>query len=373
MRIIKLLFVILTICSCKSKPQEREQKKQAETDRVSITPEQISRAGIETGIVEKHKLKTELVVNGVVEVPPQNLVSISFPLGGFLKTTQLVPGMQVHKGELIGIIEDQSLIQLQQDYLVARNNLAFLETEFKRQQLLHDNQVNADKVYQKTKSEFDGQKILLRGYEEKLRLIGVNPSALNEQNISRSVALRSPINGYVSKVNVNIGKFVSPTDVLFELINPSDMHASLTVFEKDVANVQTGQKVMVSFVDNPSEEFPCEVILVSRNVDESRGTLIHCHFEKQPKKLLPGMFLKARISIAEMEVTAVPDEALVRIGAEEYILQSEDSSAFRLLRVESGIRDKGMVEIKNAQDILGKSIITKNAYPVMAKLKTSEE
>lgn len=373
MRTIKLILVILMICSCKSKHQESEPKKQAATDRVSMTPEQIRNARIETGIVSKHKLKSELLLNGTVEVPPQNIVSVSFPLGGYLRGTKLIPGMRVRKGEVIAFVEDQALIQLQQDYLVAGNNLAYLETEFKRQQLLHDNQVNADKVYQKTKSEFEGQKILLRGYEEKLRLIGINPSQLTEQNISQSVAIHSPINGFVSKVNVNIGKFVNATDVLFELINPSDIHAALTVFEKDVVKVKSGQKVLVSFADKPDEEYSCEVILVSGNVDENRGTLVHCHFEEQPKHLLPGMFLKARISITDAEVVAVPEDAVVRFGADEYVLQQEDGSTFRLIHVQSGITDSGLVEIKSDQDLFGKSIITKNAYPVMAKLKTSEE
>jgi hypothetical protein len=36
----------------------------------------------------------------------------------------------------------------------------------------------------------------------------------------------------VSKVNVNIGKYVNPSDVLFELINPDDIHLNLKVYEK---------------------------------------------------------------------------------------------------------------------------------------------
>jgi cobalt-zinc-cadmium efflux system membrane fusion protein len=34
------------------------------------------------------------------------------------------------------------------------------------------------------------------------------------------------------KVNVNIGKYVTPSDILFEIVNPSDIHLALTVFEK---------------------------------------------------------------------------------------------------------------------------------------------
>ncbi|MCG7860244.1 efflux RND transporter periplasmic adaptor subunit, partial [Flavihumibacter sediminis] len=97
---------------------------------------------------------------------------------------------------------------------------------------LNENKVNADKVLQQVSTEVESQQVLLKGYGEKLRLVGLQPEQLTSENLSRSVALRSPINGYVSKVNVNIGKYVNPTDVLFELINPDDMHGALTDFEK---------------------------------------------------------------------------------------------------------------------------------------------
>jgi cobalt-zinc-cadmium efflux system membrane fusion protein len=74
-------------------------------------------------------------------------------------------------------------------------------------------------------------------------LIGVDPSTLTAETISRSVALRSPIHGWVAKVNVNIGRYVQPTDVLFELVDPKDIHLALTVFEKDLPNVHVGQEV----------------------------------------------------------------------------------------------------------------------------------
>jgi membrane fusion protein, heavy metal efflux system len=44
----------------------------------------------------------------------------------------------------------------------------------------------------------------------------------------------SPVSGFVSPVKVNIGKYVTPVDVLFELVNQSDIHLALDVFEKDL-------------------------------------------------------------------------------------------------------------------------------------------
>ncbi|MGN6436028.1 MAG: efflux RND transporter periplasmic adaptor subunit [Agriterribacter sp.] len=374
MRQLIIYTCLFVFTACSQKPKEEKHIAKESTDIITLTPEQIKNAGIETGVIEKKLLNSELKVNGLVDVPPQNIVSISFPLGGYLKRTGLLPGMHVSKGEVIATIEDPALIQLQQDYLVAKARLEYAEKDFERQQVLNQNNVSADKIFQQAKAEYASQKVLVKGYDEKLRLIGINPDKLNDLNISRSVPVYSPINGFVSKVNVNIGKYVNPSDVLFELINPEDIHAALTVFEKDLGKVKPKQKVMVTFVDDPASEYECEVLLVTKNVDDNRSALVHCHFEKQPKQLLPGMFLNARIKINNTEVLAVPEEAVVRYGRDTFIFENTEGNTFRLVPVETGVTDKGMVELTStSEDLANKKIIVNNAYPVLAKMKNTAD
>jgi len=371
-----IIFSILAtgLLACGSAPKKEPVKEEVPADIVQLTPAQLSTAGIETGIVEKKTINSELKVNGMVDVPPQNIVSVSFPLGGYLKSSRLLPGMHVNRGEVIAIMEDPALVQLQQDYLMAQARLVYLEQDLARQRMLNENKVNADKVYQQAQADHTAQKVQVKGLSEKLRLIGMNPDKLTEATISRSVPVYSPINGFVSRVNVNIGKYVNPADVLFELINPDDMHAALTVFEKDIARVKPHQKVMVTFVDEPDREYECEVLLVTRNVDADRSALVHCHFEKQPDRLLPGMFLNARIMVNNVNALAVPDEAVVRYGNTEYVLQEESAGRFRLLEVETGARQGGLVEISSkAAELEGKKIIMRNPYPALSKLKNAAE
>lgn len=359
-------------CGSKKQPQPAQVTK--EVDVISLTDEQSKNAGIETAIVEKRSITNELKVNGQVDVPPQNIVSVSFAMGGYLKHTRLMPGMHVNKGEVIATMEDPALVQLQQDYLVAVSRLQYLQKDFERQKLLNENKVNADKVYQHVESEYNAQKVLVRGFAEKLRLISINPDKLNEGTISRTVPVHSPISGFVSKVNVNIGKYVNPTDVLFELINPDDMHAALTVFEKDISKVKAGQQVLVSFVDEPAVEYKCEIILVTKNVDNDRSALVHCHFEQQPRQLLPGMFLNGRIRISDASVLAVPEEAIVRYGSGEYILAVEEKNKYRLTEVRTGVKNGIWIELSSKfLELEGREIIVKNPYPVLSAIKNTAD
>lgn len=372
-KLFAILIFFLFSCKTESKKEEgASEMKDEET--IVFTSEQMKNAGIEMGEVVKQVMNAELKVNGVVDVPPQNLVSVSFPMGGYLKTTKLMPGMHVSKGEVIAIMEDQSLIELQQDYLIAKTKLVLFRQEYDRQQTLYQSNVNAEKVLQQSKSDFESQKVMVKGYSEKLRLINIDPDKLKEETISRTVPLYSPINGFVSKVNVNIGKYVNPDNVLFELINPDDIHAALTVFEKDMDKVRIGQSVMVSFADDPGKEYACEIILVTRNVDENRTGTLHCHFHNKPRQLLPGMFLNAKIRINSNPVSTLPEQAIVRYGNNEYVAEQIDVRTFRLLAVKTGLRAEGIVEIIASDGQLeNKQFVLKNAYAVLGKLKNRAE
>jgi cobalt-zinc-cadmium efflux system membrane fusion protein len=375
-RFLHYLLIAMPFLACSSadKAVVKEETAPAGNTEVTLTAEQIKKAQIMTGELSREKVNTTVTVNGVVDVPPQNMVSVSFPLGGYLKYTKLLPGMHVSKGEIIAQMEDQSLVQLQQDYLVTKAKLEYLEKEYDRQKELNAEKVNSDKTFQQVTADYTSQKVMLKGYAEKLRLINISPEGLTEDKISRRVSLYSPISGYVSKVNVNTGKFVQATDVLFELINPDDIHAALSIFEKDLGKVGIGQRVKISFVDEPEKEYEGEVILVNRNVDENRTAIAHCHFLSHPKQLLPGMFLNARIHVKESMVNVLPEEAIVRYENKEYVFVETGTGKYQMVEVTIGEKEKGKVEILSGTEILsGKKIITANAYSVLGAMKNKGE
>lgn len=368
------ITILVFLFSCGAKTETEQPVQETAEQKTTLTDAQIKSAGLLTDTIRMETLHTEILVNGVVDVPPQNMISVSFPLGGYLRTTDLLPGMHVNRGQVIARIEDPSLVQLQQDYLVAKAKLTYLELDFERQRELNADEVNTAKQFQQVQADFVAQKVTIRALGEKLRLVNIDPEKLNENTISRSVPIYSPINGFVSKVNVNIGKYVNPADVLFELINPDDMHAALTVFEKDLPFVQPRQRVKVSFVEDPLKEYECEVLLVTKNVDENRGALVHCHFETQPKQLLPGMFLNARIQVDNVKTLAVPEEALVRYANNEYLIKVTGKNTYELLPVVSGVKQEGKVAVSSTKENLTDVVVvTKGAYTVLSAMMNKGE
>jgi cobalt-zinc-cadmium efflux system membrane fusion protein len=228
---ISLLVIILTLQACGSGGTDQKDKNSEQNSAtLSLSNEQVKNAGVVVNKGEVKKISSIIKVNGKIEVPPQNMVSVSVMLGGYLKSTHLLPGTKIKQGEVIAIFEDQQYIQIQQDYLTSQEKMNYARKEYERQKDLNQSKASSDKVLQLAETEFKTQQITVRSLYEKLKLIGIRPESLNESNISRSINLYSPIDGFVSKVNVNIGKYVNPSDVIFELINPTNN--LLTSFSK---------------------------------------------------------------------------------------------------------------------------------------------
>jgi cobalt-zinc-cadmium efflux system membrane fusion protein len=359
-------------CGSDTKTENTETATAVETV-VQLSDAQLKNMTLKTGKLEKRSISSILKVNGIIDVPPQNMVSISVPLGGFLKSTKLLPGMHIAKGEIIATMEDQQYIQLQQDYLTTAANLKYAEADFNRQKELNQSKATSDKAFQQAEADYLNQKITLKSLNEKLRLIGINPDKLTENSISRSVSIPSPIDGYVSAVNVNIGKYVNPTDVLFELVNPEDIHLGLTVFEKDLDKLFIGQKVMAYTNHNSDKKYPCEIILIGKDLSDERSVEVHCHFEQYDKSLIPGMFMNADLEVKSNDALVLPDDAIVRFENKEYVFMVKDKNTFEMTEVKVGASENGFTAVSASTNLTEQSFVTKGAYTLLMKIKNKEE
>jgi cobalt-zinc-cadmium efflux system membrane fusion protein len=370
--IFLLASSLLMACGAENKTEKTAENKTVETT-VEITDAQLKNMTITIGQITEQSISSILKVNGIIDVPPQNMVSISVPLGGFLKSTKLLPGMHIAKGEIIATMEDQQYIQLQQDYLTTASNLKFLEADYNRQKELNLSKATSDKLFQLAEADYQNQKIVLKSLHENLKLVGINPENLSEKTISRSIDIRSPIDGYVSHVNVNIGKYVNPSDVLFELVNPTDIHLGLTIYEKDLDKIFIGQKLQAFTNHKPDLKYPCEIILIGKDLSEERSVEVHCHFEKYDKTLIPGMFMNAELEINSNNAKVLPDEAIVRFENVNYAFIATSKNTFKMVEVKLGSSEKGLTEVTMDDSFNNKNFVLNGAYNLLMQLKNKEE
>ncbi len=257
--------------------------------------------------------------------------------------------------------------------------LEYLEEEYKRQQQLRAEDVNATKTFQQVSSDLKVMKAKISGLEQQMALIGISSSALKKSNsISRTANLYAPIAGYIKVSNVNIGKYVAATDVLFEITGTSDLHLALNAFEKDLGKIRPGQSVKFSLSNENKYERTAKVYLVGQATDNNKMIPVHCHFKQEPG-LLPGMYVKALLETGAEQQNAVPTDALVQLEGTDYIIiqtnQAKNSHTFQLIPVSKGVEQAGYtaIELPSTVNAAELTVVIKNAYTILSAIKNAEE
>ncbi|MFZ4569281.1 MAG: efflux RND transporter periplasmic adaptor subunit [Bacteroidota bacterium] len=368
------LFIILLLSGCGHTSSDTQtQVQETQSKSITLTDAQKKNSTISIGALIQKDISEIIKVHGKIDVPPQNLISVSIPMGGFLVSSDLLPGMHVKKGQVIAVLEDQQYIQLQEDYLTTKVRLEQAESDFIRQKDLNESKAGSDKVFEKAKAEYQSLKVILRSLAEKLELLHINAKTLTEQSLSRRVKIYAPFNGFVSKVFVNIGKYVNPSDVLFELVNPKDIHVNLHVFEKDIVKLSIGQNLIVYTNSNPNKKYPCEILLISKDISTDGTAEVHCHFEQYDQVLIPGMYMNADISVNHSNVLCLPEESIVNFEGKQYIFLKEQNDSYTIKEIQTGMKDKSYVQILNTEELQNKSIVINGAYSLLLQSKKSQE
>ena len=376
--IISFVF-IASIVACKS-----EDKKTTVSDKSSekvfsgtvyLDQEQLNQANLKMALIEKGAASVEVHLNGKIDVPPTAIASVSLPMGGYIQDINLIPGNYVKKGGIIATIKDPQFVQLQEDYLTAKSKAAYLSQDMDRQKQLLQQDAVSKKAFQLLQSEYNSNAIALKGLAEKLQLINIDPNNLTIEKISSKVNLVAPISGYVTKVNINRGKYVAPTDILLELIDPNDIHAAITIFEKDITLFKEGIKGKVVLANEPNRTYPVSIMAVSRSLDEEKSGLLHCHFLNAPKNVAPGMFLTADFSLQNDEAIVVPIDAIQRFQGIDYVFIQKSNNEFEAKKVSVGVINKTSAAILNqeASEWIGKNVVIENAYSLLGKLMNKTE
>lgn len=348
-----------------------------EEEHVNLSELQYNKLNIQLGSISKRPLADYIEANGLLEVPPQNEASVTTVIGANVVAINVIEGDKINKGEVLAYLSHPDLIEKQSQYIQEYHQLQYLSKEYERQKTLYNNQVNSGKEFQKTESEYLSAKTHVASLQAQLQLLNIDSKQILEGNIQKRIALKAPISGYIQKVNIKTGQFVSAETSLFEIVNTDHIHADLMVFEKDAHKVKEGQKVVFKINSRNDKEYEAFIFSVGKNFEENPKVL-HCHadIENKTNNLLAGMYINGRIYTSDDEVTALPSDAIAREGDSYFIFRAEKLNnqwKFTPIEVIIGNEYKGWVEIKSpVVDLPREKIVLNSAFYLLAEMKKSE-
>ena len=387
------ILILLASCSSKKTNPVKEEEPQEElpANEVSIIPLQMKTAGIELGLIESKNLKTSIKANGMLSVPNQNKAFVTSVNSGVIRSLLIQPGSFVHKGQTIATILNPDVARLQQELQTVNAQINLSEIEYKRQKELVEGNAAPLKNVQRVQTELATLKVTRNSLQKQLTAMGISTASVTRGNIITILTITAPISGTISNVSAQIGSNVDASTPIAEIVNNSQLHLDLFVFEKDLPKLRANQIIHFTLTNNPGKEYDAQVYSIGTAfVNESKTIPVHAVVKGDKTGLIEGMNITAVISIGENVLPAVPIEAIVSYQGQDYIFvlknmpaskaQNPDSSEskeqpgnneliFERVQVIKGTSDVGFTEVTFFKDLSPNTqVITKGAFFVSAKM-----
>ena len=384
-----IIVIVLGLYSCQSKQEDKDQKGQpnetgtkkkesVQPGDVVLSQKQFDAMGIQLSTPELKNLSDIVKANGFIMLPPQLKADVSTFVGGVVKSVNVITGDNVKKGQILATLESPDYIQLQEDYLKAKSNLVFLEKDFNRQKEMLNANATSQKMYQQTLDNYNSTKATVLSLQNKLTLLGISFKNLESGQMVSAIPVISPMDGYVQKVNINVGKFADPTLVMFQIINNSRLFIDLQVYEQDIEKVKPGQKVYFTLPNQNSSQYEAMVYAIDKGFDNATKSItVHARvLQNKMAGLFPGIYVQGYIQVGSQKVNALPNEAINKEGQVENVFMLSQIKAegenkdyiFLPIEVKTGISDAGYTAVTFMKDLPPDTkIVTKGTYYIVSE------
>ncbi len=372
-----VLFSLFAACSTEKKQENNTQntektspETQAKEDIIALNQTQFKVNEMEIGKPEQMDFPQYVEVSGMIDVPPKNKASISPVMGGYVQSFNLLEGDYVKKGQVLFSLKNPDFVQMQEQFLETKNSLDYLKSDYERQKQLKEEQITSTKKYLKAKSDYQSAVSRYQSLRKQLQMLNINPDRLTSSTIRSTIYITSPLNGYVTDINMEKGIYLEPAQVAMKVVDTRHKHVEMKVYEKDIQKIKTGQDFVFYQPDFPQEVYEGEVHLIGKSIDPKQRTVnVHGHLEneKSAANLLPGMFVTAQIATDLHKALVVPETAIVDDGEKQYVLvlkkKEADQYYFVPVEVKPGKSWKNKIEILNTEVIpVNAEILTRGGY-----------
>jgi len=394
-RFVFIVSILMLLASCSNNKtestKEEENHEAVQTNFVGLTDMQMKTAGIELGNIELKNLKTSIKANGMLTVPNQNKALVTSVSNGVIKTLLIQPGNFVKQGQTIATIINPDIARLQQDLQTTNAQIDLNEIELKRQQELVAGNAAPLKNVQRVQTELATLRATRNALQKQLNTMGISVASVTKGNIITTLTVIAPISGTVSDVTAQIGSNVDASTPIAEIVNNSQLHLDLFVFEKDLPKLHAAQAIHFTLTNNPGQEYDARVYSIGTAfASESKTIPVHAVVKGDKTGLIEGMNITAVISIGEAVVPAVPNDAIVSYQGQDYIFVLTDQKpqvhneeqknnegneiTFERVQVIKGVSDIGYTEITFVKNVPSASkILTKGAFFANAKMTNTGE
>ncbi len=328
--LICLFFLLMFSCKEQQKTDQHSRheptKSAAPHNAIMLTESQIRLANITTQQAMKRNVGATNVINGTLTTDKQKSAGINSRAAGrveklFIKET----GAAVRKGDPLYALYSESLLTLQQEYLLAKEQYEAL-----------------GKMEMRYKSFFEAA-------ERKLLLYGLTKTQirkLDKNSVEPRITFLSPASGIVTQINAIEGQYVEEGTLLYNVEGVGSLWVEAELYPGELTLARPGDKIIVKI--NGFESSPIEAIvdfISPEYKSNSQIVLMRAKIENPGLQFKPGQQAQVLLTHSAREAIAIPTDAIIRDGKGAHVYVQSGRAIFRPRMVKTGVEGFDQVEI----------------------------
>lgn len=338
---------------------------------VALDAETMKEFRVTTAQAGPGELSVELNLPGEVDYDPSRLVHIVPRVPGIVREVRKILGDPVTEGETLAILESRELADAKAKYMAARENLALAETNFNREESLHQKNISSEREYLSAKTALAEARIRRRTASHQLLALGFSNDYI--EGLDHDVSslsyyeMKAPFGGTIVEKHVTLGEKLNDDSPVFTVADLDVVWARLTVYQKNLDDVKAGQTVSIRM--NPSSVARESVIdYVTPVVEESTRTAsARVVLNNSERHWRPGSFVSGKVAL-----DAVPCEVVVPLTAlqtieDNTVIFVKEGESFHARPVKTGRRDSDQVEIVSGLEN-GETYVSEGGFTLKAEM-----
>ena len=339
---------------------------------VALSDEQVRAAGIETEVAEPESGIGEIVVPGVVAVPPQQLRIVAAPAAGLVETLLVSPDEDVREGDPIATLRSSELVEEQRAYLHALSESRLADEKLRRDEQLFREHIIAERRLIVTRAEANQARSALEERAQILALAGMSEkdidSLRNDRKLASALTVRAPIAGTILQRHGTTGERVQASAPLVTIARLDPIWVNLQVPLPRVGALEKVVRVHLS-----SADLDGRLIRIGRTVDaETQSVTAVAEFRPGRSPLRPGQAVQAKLNVEGLGGAhwRVPADAVV----------SHQNRSWVFVRVKEGFRATPVTMVSETPHfasvqgglVAGDRVATRGLLTLLAELADME-
>lgn len=298
----------------------------------------------DTVMAHAQPVQDQLTLPGRIQANPTTVVHIYAPISGRVLALKVLPGQEIAKGQVVGMLQSTDLQQARADYEKAKIETARADLQLNRARDLLQHEVMSQRDYDDLAAVDQADHAELARTLQTLHILGYS-----ETDTTNLVAIRSPIPGVVLDVNTASGELQRSLDnatPIATIANINDVWVVGDLFPRDVQSVHRGQPVDIRVNGYPDTVYHGTVDNISDAVDPQTLTLkVRVILPNSKRRLKPQMYSTLSITNQKRNAILVPATAVIRDGVSSYVFLEPTDGKYVRRDVQTGQAHDSSVEI----------------------------